>query len=123
MSEVTKLKNLLNKTKPSIQFEVRKKKPTSTIEFLEHAKDAEELMQLSNLTTDNTNINNNNQVVQQQSIPSLISTSIPPANQSFGKTSNNFSAHYSRNFDDNYRTPNNRSTYSNPNSSSFFVFT
>ncbi|CAF4710390.1 unnamed protein product, partial [Rotaria magnacalcarata] len=62
-------------------------------------------MQLSNLTTDNTNINNNNQVVQQQSIPSLISTPIPPVNQSVGKTSNNFSAHYSRNFDDNYRTP------------------
>ena len=29
MSEVTKLKNLLNKAKPSIQFEVRKKKPKS----------------------------------------------------------------------------------------------
>ncbi|CAF3446843.1 unnamed protein product [Rotaria socialis] len=80
MSEATKLKNLLNKTKPSIQFEV---------------------------------------LVQQQSIPSLISTSIPPVNQSFGKTWNNFSPHYSRNFDNNYRAPNIRSTYSNPNSSSF----
>ncbi|CAF2102827.1 unnamed protein product [Rotaria magnacalcarata] len=119
MSEATKLKNLLNKTKPSIQFEVRKKKPTSTVEFLEHAKEAEELMQLSNLTTDNTNINNNNQLVQQQSIPSLISTPIPPINQSFGKTSNNFSPHYSRNFDNNYQAPNNRNIYSNPNSSSF----
>ncbi|CAF1619086.1 unnamed protein product, partial [Adineta ricciae] len=49
MSEATKLKNLLNKTKPSIQYEVRKKKPQSTSEFLEFAKEAEELMQLSNL--------------------------------------------------------------------------
>ncbi|CAF1671473.1 unnamed protein product, partial [Adineta ricciae] len=49
MSEATKLKNLLNKTKPSIQYEVHKKKPQSTSEFLEFAKEAEELMQLSNL--------------------------------------------------------------------------
>ncbi|CAF4153636.1 unnamed protein product, partial [Rotaria magnacalcarata] len=70
MSEATKLKNLLNRTKPSIQFEVRKKKPKSTAEFLEYAKEAEELMQLSNITTDNPNINKNNtQVAQQQPIP------------------------------------------------------
>ena len=53
MSEETKLKTLLNKTKPSIQFEVRKKKPTSTAEFLEYAKEVEELLQLSNLTFEN----------------------------------------------------------------------
>ena len=51
MSEAMKLKTLLNKTKPSIQFEVRKKKPTSIGEFLEYAKEAEEILQLSNIDT------------------------------------------------------------------------
>jgi hypothetical protein len=46
MSEATKLKNLLNKTKPSIQYEVRKKKPTTTSEFLKYAKEVEELFEL-----------------------------------------------------------------------------
>ena len=55
MSETTKLKNLLNKTKPTIQFEIRKKKPTTTTtEFLEYGKEAEELFELSNITLDNT---------------------------------------------------------------------
>ena len=49
MKETTKLKTLLNKTKPSLQLEVRKKKPTSTSEFLEYAKEVEELLQLSNV--------------------------------------------------------------------------
>ena len=52
MSESTKLKNLLNKTKPSIQFEIRRKRPTTTKQFLEYAKEIEELFHLSNL--DNT---------------------------------------------------------------------
>ena len=33
ISEVTKLKNLLNKAKPSIQFEVRKKNPSQLLNF------------------------------------------------------------------------------------------
>ncbi|CAF1187094.1 unnamed protein product [Adineta ricciae] len=49
-SPATKLKTLLNKAKPSIQYEVCKKKPQPTSEFLKFAKEAEELMQLSNLT-------------------------------------------------------------------------
>lgn len=52
MSESTKLKNLLNKVKPSIQLEVRKKKPKTTVEFLEYAKEVEELLQLSGTNTD-----------------------------------------------------------------------
>lgn len=52
MSESTKLKNLLNKVKPTIQLEVRKRKPKSPAEFLEIAKEIEELLQLSNLSTD-----------------------------------------------------------------------
>ncbi|CAF0977076.1 unnamed protein product [Adineta ricciae] len=46
-SPATKLKNLLNKAKPSIQYEVRKKKPQSTSEFLKFAKEAEELIAFS----------------------------------------------------------------------------
>jgi hypothetical protein len=64
MSEATKLKNLLNKAKPSIQFEVRKKKPTTIAEFLEYAKDIEELFQLSNVTINdikNKNLQNSNE--------------------------------------------------------------
>lgn len=50
MSDSTKLKNLLNKVKPSIQFEVRKKRPTTTTQFLDYAKEVEELLQLSSTT-------------------------------------------------------------------------
>ncbi|CAF1415405.1 unnamed protein product [Rotaria sp. Silwood1] len=122
MSEATKLKNLLNKTKPSIQFEVRKKKPSSTAEFLEYAKEAEELMQLSNMTIDNTTSHNSIQVVQQQPISS--STSIPSSsiNQSFTNASNNYPSKYSPDVNRNYRFLNNRNTYSNPNFPSFSSF-
>ena len=71
MSEAIKLKNLLNKAKPSIQFEVRKKKPASTAQFLEYAKEAEELMQRSNMFIGNPNSNNNTQSVKHNSILGL----------------------------------------------------
>ncbi|CAF3328914.1 unnamed protein product [Rotaria sp. Silwood2] len=122
MSEATKLKNLLNKTKPSIQFEVRKKKPTSTAEFLEYAKEAEELMQLSDMTIDNSHSHNSIQVVQQQPLSS--STSIPSSsiNQSFTKASSNYPSKYSRDVDHNYRFSNDRNPYSNSNFPSFSSF-
>ena len=53
MTESTKLKHLLSKAKSSIQFEVRRKKPITPVEFLEFAREAEELLQLSNITIDN----------------------------------------------------------------------
>ena len=88
MSEATKLKNLLNKTKPSIQYEVRKKKPQSTSEFLEFAKEAEELMQLSNLTfTSALGVNHD-------SFSQSTSTSIVP---SYSTSQNNYSYSNSRN--------------------------
>jgi hypothetical protein len=49
MSESTKLKYLLNKVSPRIQFEVRRKKPTSAKQFLEYAKEIEELLKLTNI--------------------------------------------------------------------------
>ena len=60
MSDSTKLRNLLNKTNPSLQLEIRKKKPTSSKQFLEYAIEIEELFQLSNIDiSKNTNDNNN----------------------------------------------------------------
>ncbi|CAF1336330.1 unnamed protein product [Rotaria sordida] len=119
MSEATKLKNLLNKTKPSIQFEVRKKKPTSTAQFLEYAKEAEELMQLSNMTIDNSGNQSSIQVVQQQPISS--STSNPPSsiNQAFTNASNNYLSNYPRDVDRNYRFSNDRNINSNSKFPSF----
>ena len=116
MSEATKLKNLLNKAKPSIQFEVRKKKPTSTAQFLEYAKEAEELMQLSNMFIGNPNSNNNTQLVKHNSIPSLVSNLSAPMNQSFDNALNNFLPTYTRNFDHKSRFSNNLNTYSSPKS-------
>ena len=116
MSEATKLKTLLNKTKPSIQFEVRKKKPTSTSEFLEYAKEAEELLQLSNINTGNstTDIHNANSVSQTSA-----SSSAPvlPTRQSFENSNNNNTDRYTRRSDNNYQSSNFRSNYYQPNNS------
>ncbi|CAF3714185.1 unnamed protein product [Rotaria socialis] len=49
MINSTKLENLLNKVKPGIQFEVRKKRPTTIAQFLDYAKEVEELLQLSGI--------------------------------------------------------------------------
>jgi hypothetical protein len=119
MSEATKLKNLLSKSKPSIQFEIRKKKPTSTKEFLEFAKEAEELLQLSNMSTDTVTNQTSTQLVQSpqtSSFPSIQPSSSIRSfqNPSYSNSSSNF-----RNFDKNNRFTQNRNTYSNRNSSSF----
>ena len=112
MSETTKLKNLLNKTIPTIQFEVRKKKPTTTTEFLEYAKEAEELFQLSNITLDNT-ISPNIQSASHQQIPSLLSNPITPGNQLFNNSRNNYRSTYSQNPNQKNHSSNNQ--YSNFN--------
>nr|ABL86689.1 putative gag protein [Philodina roseola] len=52
MSEAMKLRHLLKKAKPTLQYEIRKKKPTTTKQFLEYAKEQEELLQLSNIDID-----------------------------------------------------------------------
>jgi hypothetical protein len=66
MSEATKLRHLLNKVKPSIQLEIRKKKPTTIKQFLEYAKETEELFQLANIDNiidnNNSSSNLNNQI-------------------------------------------------------------
>ncbi|CAF2820764.1 unnamed protein product [Rotaria sp. Silwood2] len=117
MSESTKLKNLLNKTKPSIQFEVRKNKPTSTTEFLHFAKEAEKLMQLSEMTVNNTNTQETIQM-SQKSMSSFDSNPSFRMNQPFNANPNNYWTNYSRNFDNSYQTLNNRNSYYNPKFSS-----
>jgi hypothetical protein len=73
MSDFTKLRNLLNKTKPTLQLEIRKKKPTTTKQFLEYAIEVEELFHLSNIDIDPNNSN---------TINSITSTVTPPRTKS-----------------------------------------
>ncbi|CAF4297143.1 unnamed protein product [Rotaria sp. Silwood2] len=88
MSESTKLKTLLNKVKPSMQLEIRKKKPKTPAEFLEYAKEIEELLQLSNISTDTT-----------------ISSASKPKNFSkYDNTSSTNSVQYSNSTNSNYRS-------------------
>ncbi|CAF2002117.1 unnamed protein product [Rotaria magnacalcarata] len=60
MSESMKLRHLLKKAKPTLQYEIRKRKPTATKQFLEYAKESEELLQLSNIDTDVDKYDRNN---------------------------------------------------------------
>lgn len=55
MSDSSKLNYLLNKTKPSLQFEIRRKRPLTTKHFLEYAIEVEELFHLSNIDTSKGN--------------------------------------------------------------------
>ena len=112
MSESTKLKNLLNKTKPNIQYEVRKKKPTTTVEFLDYAKEAEELIQLSSITME-SNFTQQGPTMQPQSVSPLFPASSSQNNQSSTNRTNNSSSNYSRNYNRDYHPSHNRNDYSN----------
>ncbi|CAF3135697.1 unnamed protein product [Rotaria sp. Silwood2] len=107
MSEATKLKNLLNKTKPTIQLEVRKKQPILTTEFLEYAKEREELFQLSNINIDN-NTNNNHQPAKTEHFSSLTTTPSSTNRYPANNFSNKYPSGYARNFSYNPNTFNNR---------------
>ncbi|CAF2163868.1 unnamed protein product [Rotaria magnacalcarata] len=102
MSESTKLKNLLNKVKPSIQLEVSKRKPKSPEEFLELAKEVEELLQLSNLDIDT-------------SIPHTPKRANHDENMN---ASSSFSSGYYRNYNNNYNPNPQRNSQYNVTSSS-----
>jgi hypothetical protein len=117
MSETTKLKTLLNKAKVNIQYEVRKKRPTTTLEFLEYAKEAEELMQLSSVSLNDSYNYLDDPRVQTPTTSSLSYTPSSTYNQSFSNPSNNYSPQYSRNFDRNSRFQNNQNRYSPPRNS------
>ena len=114
MSESAKLRNLLNKTKPTIQFEVRRKKPTSIREFLEYVKELEDLYQLSNINRNEANISLTSTSTM---IPSLVNNS----NEVFP---NQFrSQHWKRindNYTVNYNKNNSHASYASPPSNSSF---
>ena len=118
MSESMKLRHLLKKAKPTLQYEIRKKKPTTIKQFLEYAKEAEELFQLSNIdiTVDNYDRNNPIPIKQLMSTVTLtrsnnpnIESNSPP---SFDRKKN-----YNH-YDYNNKYNNNRSTNYNSSSSS-----
>ena len=120
MSETTKLETLLNKTKSSIPFVVRKKQPVSTNEFLEYAKEVEELLQLSNIDANHSIINTHNTKFP-QSISSQVTAPLLPLRQSFENSVDNNFNHYPRYTNHDYRFSNNRNNYcrrnvSNPHS-------
>lgn len=119
MSEATKLKNLLSKTKPSIQLEVRKRKPMSTAEFLEFAKEAEELIQLSNMsleTTSNVTKNSNSSANHR---PSSQFTNTSTFNRSWNRSSSNSFSRYPRNLENADPPQSTSSSSSNRNDSAF----
>ena len=109
MSDFTKLRNLLNKTKPTLQLEIRKKKPSATKEFLQYAIEVEELFRLSNIdiSDDPNKANSTNQITSAVTLsrsanPSTKPNTTVPSNT---HTDNNYYKNYE---DDNY---NNDSTY------------
>ena len=111
MSESSKLKHLLSKAKPTIQFEVRRKRPTTTKEFLKYAKEIEELYQLSNINTRSANDSNSN--IPTLPLPSTMSSSIAKnyTNSSFSTSQprnwERFSnSCYNDNYNNNLRTSN-----------------
>jgi hypothetical protein len=53
MIDSSKLRLLLNKTNPSLQFEIRLKGPTTMKQYLDYAVEIEELFHLSNIDTSN----------------------------------------------------------------------
>ncbi|CAF5149410.1 unnamed protein product, partial [Rotaria magnacalcarata] len=107
MSESTKLKNLLNKVKPSIQLEVRKKKPKTTAEFLEYATEIEELLQLSSINI-NSDINYNR---KSGSLPKSMTTS------------SSFLSNYSNKFNNSYSSTLQKNSRNNPVSYSYTPYT
>jgi hypothetical protein len=106
MTEATKLKHLLSKAKPSIQFEVRRNKPTSPTEFLNYAKEAEGLYQLSNMhfDSDTTGESSHSNTFSDQSERYRA----PPNNNNNNNSTSNASQHRS--------TQHVQSSYSSPGS-------
>ena len=102
MTEATKLKHLLSKAKPSIQFEVRRNKPTSPTEFLNYAKEAEELYQLSNMHFDSDPAGES----------AIINTFSDQSERYRAPTNNNSASNESQH----RRAPPNQSSFSSPSS-------
>ncbi|CAF1465751.1 unnamed protein product [Rotaria sordida] len=118
MSESMKLRHLLKKAKPTLQYEVRKRKPTTIKQFLEYAKESEELLQLSNLETeveryDHNNTNSNNQITSNVTLtrtnasnPHIDATSFPTYNRKMNNNNYyNSNKYYNNRSNDNNSRP------------------
>ena len=127
MSESMKLRHLLKKAKPTLQYEIRKRKPTTTKQFLEYAKEAEELLQLSNIDTavepyDHTHISTANSVNPIRSNLSHSrndSRAYPPYDHTFNYDNNRHNNNYGS---DRGRTSNSRFISSGNSGRSFNSF-
>lgn len=116
MTESTKLKHLLSKAKPTIQFEVRRKKPSTPSEFLDYAREVEELFQLSNLNLDNYSSLSSHQLSPRQPVsdgqslslesnsPAVTSSSSNSCSQS-STSKVNLSSHIQSSSSPNYQKP------------------
>lgn len=103
MSDFTKLRNLLNKAKPTLQLEIRRKKPTTTKEFLQYAIEVEELFRLSNINlSDDPNKGYNNSQSTSAVTPSRSTNPSTVPNKNVPRDTNQDS-----NYDSNYEDNNN----------------
>jgi hypothetical protein len=108
MSDSSKLRHLLNKTNPSLQFEIRLKRPTTTKQYLDYAIEIEELFHLSHIdTSNNPNKSNNPTFPTASAITFRHSNSPSPPDKTvpsvadrevhFDKTYNNSKSNYRNN--------------------------
>jgi len=109
MSESMKLRHLLKKAKPTLQYEIRKKKPTTTKQFLEYAKESEELFQLANIDTEVDKYEHNNSALTHQ-ITSNVPLTRTNASNSYNDTTRST---FDRKMNPNNQYNNNSNNYNN----------
>ena len=131
MTESMKLRHLLKKAKPTLQYEIRKKKPTTTKQFLEYAKESEELLQLSNIDLDvhkydRPNSNSTNQITSIRTNASNphIDANPPPTydrkmNYNNSYNSNKYNNNRNNDYNSHFSQPFNSSRSFNSSNSSF----
>jgi hypothetical protein len=114
MSDFTKLRNLLIKTKPTLQLEIRKKKPITTKQFLEYAIEVEELFHLSNIDLSNDlNDTNTTHPITSTVTPSRPKNSSTKTDKTIPSPTNP-GKNYDNTYNNNNRNNNNSYHYSQP---------
>lgn len=127
MSESMKLRHLLKKAKPTLQYEIRKKKPTTTKQFLEYGKESEELLQLSNIDTevdkyDRNDSNSTNPITSTRanaSNPHNAAAPLPPYDRKMNYNNYYNSNKYTNNRSNDYNSPSSQPFNSSRSSNSF----
>jgi hypothetical protein len=127
MSESMKLRHLLKKAKPTLQYEIRKKKPTTTKQFLEYGKESEELLQLSNIDTevdkyDRNDSNSTNPITSTRanaSNPYNAAAPLPPYDRKMNYNNYYNSNKYTNNRSNDYNSPSSQPFNSSRSSNSF----